>query len=309
MSPRAAGWRAALPRLRGAWVEQAPLAALTWFRTGGPAEVLFTPADAEDLAEALGGLPPDAPVTVIGLGSNLIVRDGGVPGVVVRLGKPFADIAVDGPVIVAGAAAPDVKVARAAADAALDGFTFLRGIPGSIGGALPTNAGAHGGDMAGVVVAVEAVDRRGTMRSFTTADMGFSYRHCGVEEDVIFTRVTLRGRPGDREAILAEMNAVTAAREASQPIRERTGGSTFANPPGTSAWKLVDQAGCRGLAIGDAQVSPMHTNFLINRGSATAADIEALGEEVRRRVRETSGIALRWEIRRIGIARGRPSPA
>ena len=297
----AAEWRAALPHLRGTWAEQAPLAAMTWFRTGGPAEVLFTPADAEDLATALAGLPPEVPVTVIGLGSNLIVRDGGVPGVVVRLGKAFADVAVDGTTIRAGAAVPDVKVARAAADAALDGFAFLRGIPGSIGGALPTNAGAHGGDMAGVVVDVEGVDRRGATHRFTKAAMGFFYRHCEIA-DVIFTRVTFQGRPGDRDVILAEMNAVTAAREASQPIRERTGGSTFANPPGTSAWKLVDQAGCRGLTIGDAQVSPMHTNFLVNRGSATAADIEALGEEVRRRVRDTSGVELRWEIRQIGVA-------
>ena len=298
---RAAAWRAALPHLRGTWAEQAPLAGLTWFRTGGPAEVLFTPADAEDLATALAVLPPEVPVTTMGLGSNLIVRDGGVPGVVVRLGKAFADVALDGATIRAGAAVPDVKVARAAADAALDGFAFLRGIPGCLGGALPTNAGAHGGDMAGVVVEVEGVDRRGAARRFPKAAMGFSYRHCEVE-NVIFTRVTLEGRPGDRAAILAEMNAVTAAREASQPIRERTGGSTFANPPETSAWKLVDQAGCRGLTVGDAQVSPMHTNFLIKRGAATSADIEALGEEVRRRVRETSGVELRWEIRRIGVA-------
>ena len=298
---RAAAWRAELPHLRGTWAEQAPLAAFTWFRTGGPAEVLFTPADAEDLAAALAGLPPEVPVTVIGLGSNLIVRDGGVPGVVLRLGKAFADVTLDGATIRAGAAVPDVKVARAAADAALDGFVFLRGIPGCLGGALPTNAGAHGGDMASVLVEVEGVDRSGTMRRFSKAAMGFSYRHCEIE-DVIFTRVTLQGRPGDRAAILAEMNAVTAVREASQPIRERTGGSTFANPPGTSAWKLVDQAGCRGLTVGDAQVSPMHTNFLINRGAATSADIEALGEEVRRRVRDTSGVELRWEIRRIGVA-------
>ena len=298
---RAAEWRAALQHLRGTWAEQAPLAPHTWFRTGGPAEALFTPADAEDLAAMLAGLPPDVPVTVFGLGSNLIVRDGGVPGVVVRLGKSFAGVAVDGTTIMAGAGVPDVKVARAAADAALDGFAFLRGIPGSIGGALPTNAGAHGGDMAGVVVEVEGVDRRGERRRFKSAEMGFSYRHCGVGPDVVFTRVTLRGRPGDRNAILSEMGAVTAAREASQPIRERTGGSTFANPPGHSAWKLVDAAGCRGLTIGGAQVSPMHTNFLINRGNATSADIETLGEEVRRRVRDASGVELRWEIRRVGV--------
>ncbi|MDX7952257.1 UDP-N-acetylmuramate dehydrogenase [Lichenihabitans sp. Uapishka_5] len=301
MRSRAAAWRAALPGLRGTWTEQAPLAPLTWFRTGGPAEVLFTPADAEDLSTILGALPPEVPVTTVGLGSNLIVRDGGVPGVVVRLGKAFSTIVVEGEAIRAGAGAADVKVARAAADAALDGFAFLRGIPGSIGGALPTNAGAHGGDMAGVVVEVEAIARGGELCRYSQAAMGFTYRHAAVVAGVIFTAVILRGRPGDRDAILAEMNAVTAAREASQPIRERTGGSTFANPPGHSAWKLVDAAGCRGLVIGDAQVSPMHTNFLINRGRATAADIEALGEEVRRRVLDTSGVELRWEIRRIGV--------
>jgi UDP-N-acetylmuramate dehydrogenase len=275
---------------------------LTWFRTGGPAEVLFTPADEEDLAYALAGLPADVPVTVIGLGSNLIVRDGGIPGVVVRLGKAFAEIAREDEVgIRAGAATPDVKVARAAADAAIDGLSFLRGIPGCLGGALPTNAGAHGGELKDVFVSGRGLERDGTVRRFDLDEMGFSYRRSTVSQDIVFTEITLAGRPGDREAILAEMNRVTAAREASQPIKERTGGSTFANPPGQSAWKLVDAAGCRGLTIGDAQVSPMHTNFLINRGGATSADIETLGEEVRRRVRETSGVELRWEIRRIGV--------
>ena len=298
---RAAIWRAELPTLRGPWIERAPLAALTWFRTGGSADVLFSPADTDDLATALSSLPPDVPVTVIGLGSNLIVRDGGVPGVVIRLGKAFAGLEVDGCRIRAGAGLPDVKLARAAADAAIDGFAFLRGIPGSLGGALPTNAGAHGGDMSGILTEARGIDRSGAARTFSNAAMGFAYRHCDAPPDIIFTSVICTGRPGDRDAIQAEMNKVTEAREASQPIRERTGGSTFANPPGGSAWKLVDEAGCRGLKFGDAQVSPMHTNFLINRGAATSADIEGLGEEVRRRVRDTSGIELHWEIRRIGV--------
>ena len=303
LSSPATTWRRNLPALRGSWVERAPLAPLTWFRTGGPAEVLFTPANEEDLGYALARLPPEVPVTVIGLGSNLIVRDGGVPGVVVRLGRAFAEIAPEGDLGVrSGAAAPDVKVARAAAERAIDGFTFLRGVPGCLGGALPTNAGAHGGDIAGIFVSARGVARDGSLRRFGLAEMRFSYRHSALPTDVIVTEVTLAGRPGDATAIQAEMNRVTAARESSQPIKERTGGSTFANPPGHSAWKLVDAAGCRGLAIGDAQVSPMHTNFLINRGQATSADVEALGEEVRRRVRGTSGVELRWEIRRIGVA-------
>lgn len=289
------------PHLRGSWVADAPLAPLTWFRTGGPAEVLFTPADEDDLAAMLAALPSEVPVTVIGLGSNLIVRDGGVPGVVVRLGKAFAEIEVEADCrIRAGAATPDVKIARAAADASIDGLSFLRGIPGSLGGALPTNAGAHGGAMADVFVTARGLGRDGVPIEFDRAQMGFAYRHCAAPAEVIFTQITLAGHPGESAAILAEMNRVTAAREASQPIRERTGGSTFANPPGHSAWKLIDEAGCRGLAVGGAQVSPMHTNFLINRGNATSADIESLGEEVRRRVRDSSGVELRWEIRRIG---------
>ena len=294
----------ALPsRLRGQLTPNAPLAAMTWFKTGGAAELLFTPADEEDLATALQAMPAEVPVTVIGAGSNLIVRDGGVPGVVIRLGKAFAAIEVgaDGH-IRAGAATPDVKVARAAAETAIDGLSFLRGIPGSLGGALPTNAGAHGGDIAGIFVAARGIDRSGALRSFDREAMGFAYRHCGLAEPIIFTQATLQGRPGDSAAILAEMNRVTEAREATQPIREKTGGSTFANPQGRSAWRLIDEAGCRGLTIGDAQVSPMHTNFLVNRGRATSAEIEALGEEVRRRVLASSGIELRWEIRRIGVA-------
>ncbi|MGV7029962.1 UDP-N-acetylmuramate dehydrogenase [Methylobacterium symbioticum] len=295
--------RAAAPALRGRLLANQPLADLTWFRVGGPAEVLFTPADEEDLGALLAALDPAVPVTVIGLGSNLIVRDGGVPGVVIRLGgRAFGSIAVDGDTLRVGTAVPDMRLAKAAAEAGLDGLAFFRGIPGSIGGALRMNAGAHGGETTDVLVEARGIDRRGQVRTFSHAEMGFTYRHSAAPEDVIFTSALFRGRPGERAAIEAEMERVTAAREAAQPIRERTGGSTFKNPEGGKAWQLIDAAGCRGLTLGGAQVSPMHCNFLINRADATAADIEALGEEVRRRVRETSGTALHWEIRRIGVA-------
>ncbi|MDR7040099.1 UDP-N-acetylmuramate dehydrogenase [Methylobacterium sp. BE186] len=295
--------RARAPQLRGRLLANQPLSDLTWFRVGGPAQVLFTPADEEDLAQLLAALDPDVPVTVIGLGSNLIVRDGGVPGVVVRLGgKAFGSVEIDGESLRAGTAVPDMRLAKAAAEAGLDGLAFFRGIPGSVGGALRMNAGAHGGETTDVLVEARGVDRRGALRTFTHAEMGFAYRHSSAPDDVIFTSALFRGRPGDRTAIEAEMERVTAAREAAQPIRERTGGSTFKNPPGGKAWQLVDAAGCRGLTIGGAQVSEMHCNFLINRGGASAADIEGLGEEVRRRVRETAGIELHWEIKRIGIA-------
>jgi UDP-N-acetylmuramate dehydrogenase len=247
-------------------------------------------------------LPTTVPVTVIGLGSNLIVRDGGVEGVVIRLGgRPFnaIDVMADSR-IAAGAAAPDPFVAKAAAAAGVDGLAFLRGVPGSIGGALRMNAGAHGGEIKDVMIEARGIDRAGKMRIFSKADMGFSYRRSSAPDDVIFTRATLLGRPGDPDAILAEMERITRAREASQPIREKTGGSTFKNPPGAKAWELIDRAGCRGLVVGDAEVSVLHCNFLINRGHATATDLEALGEEVRRRVLETSGVTLEWEIKRIG---------
>jgi len=294
--------RGVMPALRGRLSANEPLAPLTWFRVGGAAQLFFVPADENDLAYFLARLPREIPVTVIGLGSNLIVRDGGVPGVVVRLSaKGFGEIVVEEDArIRAGAALPDVKLARAAAEAGIDGLAFFRGIPGAIGGALRMNAGAHRGETKDVLVEARGVDRGGNLRVFSNADMGYSYRHCGAPHDVIFTGATFQGRPGDPAQILAEMERITAAREASQPIREKTGGSTFANPPGEKAWKLIDAAGCRGLAVGDAQVSEMHCNFLINRGKATAADIENLGEEVRRRVRETSGVELHWEIKRIG---------
>ncbi len=299
--------RALAPKLRGRLSANAPLAETTWFRVGGPAQALFSPADDEDLAYLLSALSPDIPVIAIGLGSNLIVRDGGVEGVVVRLGgRAFNKIKVaDGCRVVAGAAAPDQFVATAAAAAGVDGLAFLRGVPGSIGGALRMNAGAHGGEIKDVLVEARGVDRSGSRRVLSNAEMGFSYRHSSVADGVIFTGAVLQGRAGDPAAIEAEMERITRAREASQPIREKTGGSTFKNPPGAKAWELIDKAGCRGLTVGDAEVSPMHCNFLINRGKATAAELEELGEKVRRRVRETSGVELEWEIKRIGVASAR----
>ncbi len=293
--------RARLPDLRGRLTANAPLAPLIWFRAGGPAQVLLEPADADDLAYALPLLPPDLPLCVIGLGSNLIVRDGGVPGVVVRLGKGFAQIAVEGPRIRAGAGAADVKVARVAADAGLRGLSFLRGIPGAVGGALRMNGGAYGGEVKDALVSCRAVGRDGRIHEITTDGMGFTYRHCAVPDELIFTEALFEGTPGDPVDIAAEMARITAAREATQPVKSRTGGSTFKNPEGGKAWQLVDAAGCRGLVMGRAQVSELHTNFLINLGGATAAEIEGLGEEVRRRVRETSGVELQWEIKRIGL--------
>ena len=295
--------KAQMPRLRGRLIANQPLAELTWFRVGGPAQALFMPEDEQDLSYFLAHLPPEIPVTVIGLGSNLIVRDGGVPGVVIRLGRRFSDITVEeGSRIRAGAAVPDVKVARAAQEAAIAGLSFLRGIPGAIGGALRMNGGAYGSETKDVLVAARSVDRDGRIRSFTLAEMQYTYRHCGVPEDVIFTQALFQGTPGDPAVIGAEMDQITESREATQPIRSRTGGSTFKNPPGRKAWQLIEAAGCRGLTVGAAQVSELHCNFLINQGGASAADIETLGEMVRSRVRETSGVDLEWEIERIGVA-------
>ncbi len=292
-----------IPGLRGALQADAPLAPLSWFRTGGPADWLFTPADEDDLALFLAACPVEIPLVVVGLGSNLLVRDGGVRGVVVRLGRGLSRIAVEGLRVTAGAGAADVKVARAAAEAGIDGLAFLRGIPGTIGGALRMNGGAYGGETADVLVAARALDRRGRAQVLDREGMGFAYRHCGAPEDLIFTEAVFEGRPGEPDAILAAMAAITESRSATQPVNTRTGGSTFRNPPGRKAWLLVDEAGCRGLRIGDAGVSELHCNFLVNHGAASAAEIEALGEEVRRRVRETSGVALDWEIRRIGDPR------
>jgi len=293
--------KAALPQLRGRLLANQPLADLTWFRVGGPAQILFVPEDEADLAYGLANLPPDIPVTVIGLGSNLIVRDGGVEGVVIRLGRGFGETAVEaGARLRAGAAVPDVRVAKAAQEAGIAGLAFLRGIPGAMGGALRMNGGAYGGEIKDILIEARGVDRSGKVRVLANADMHYSYRHCDAPEDLIFTAALLQGRPGDPQAIAAEMDKITESREATQPIKSRTGGSTFKNPPGRKAWQLIDAARCRGLVIGDAQVSEMHCNFLINRGQATATDIEALGEEVRRRVRATSGVELEWEIKRIG---------
>jgi UDP-N-acetylmuramate dehydrogenase len=295
-----------LSKLRGRLAPNQPLAPFTWFRVGGLAEALFSPADEEDLAYFLANLPSEIPVTTIGLGSNLIVRDGGVLGVVIRLGgRAFGEVKAEaGHRLRAGAAVPDMKLARAAAETGIDALAFYRGIPGAVGGALRMNAGAHGGETKEVLVEARGVDRRGNLRTFSNAEMGYTYRHSDVPEDVIFTQALFQGRAGEPVEILAEMERITAAREASQPIREKTGGSTFKNPSGHKAWQLIDQAGCRGLVRGDAQVSEMHCNFLINRGGASAADIENLGEEVRRRVRETSGVELEWEIKRIGVEAG-----
>jgi UDP-N-acetylmuramate dehydrogenase len=278
------------------------LAELTWFRVGGPAQVLFMPEDEDDLAYFFAHLPQEFPVTAVGLGSNLIVRDGGVAGVVIRLGRGFSEITVEGINVRAGAAVPDVKVARAAQESGLSGLSFLRGIPGSIGGALRMNGGAYGREVKDALVEARAVDRSGKIHRLSNADMGFSYRHCGVPEDYVFTQALFGAERGDPAVIAAEMDKITEAREATQPIKSRTGGSTFKNPPGQKAWQLIDAAGCRGLRIGDAQVSELHCNFLINLGKATAAEIETLGETVRQRVKEHSGVALEWEIKRIGIA-------
>ncbi len=292
-----------MPQLRGQLLANQSLAELTWFRVGGPAQVLFMPEDEADLSYFLVHLPADIPAIVIGLGSNLIVRDGGVPGVVIRLGRGFNEIAVEeGARIRAGAAVPDVKVARAAQEAGIAGLAFLRGIPGGIGGVLRMNGGAYGRETKDALLAARAVDRQGRVHVLTNRDMHYTYRHCGAPEDFIFTQATFQGTPGDRAAIAAEMDKITESREATQPIKSRTGGSTFKNPPGHKAWQLIDAAGCRGLKIGGAQVSEMHCNFLINLGGATAADIETLGETVRQRVKEISGIDLEWEIKRIGVA-------
>jgi UDP-N-acetylmuramate dehydrogenase len=288
-----------LPKPRGRLTANAPLGAQTWFRTGGPAEVLFRPADATDLSQFLRALPADVPVTVLGVGSNLLVRDGGIRGVAIRLMRGFTAIAVEGNEVVAGAGALDLNVALTARDHALAGLEFLSGIPGTIGGAFPTNAGAYGSELAEVLVSAEIVDRAGTIRMVTPSELGLSYRHSTAPADWIFTSARLRGVPGDQLAIARRIAEIEAARAETQP-RSRTGGSTFANPPNLKAWELIDRSGCRGLRIGDAQVSEKHCNFLINLGAATAADIESLGEEVRSRVYKRSDVLLEWEIRRIG---------
>ena len=293
--------KANMPSLRGRLLANQSLAELTWFRVGGPAQVLFMPEDEADLSYFLANLSGEIAVTIIGLGSNLIVRDGGVPGVTIRLGRGFGEVAIEGLDIRAGAAVPDVKVARAAQEAGIAGLSFMRGIPGGVGGALRMNGGAYGGETKDALVEARAVDRAGRIHVLSNADMGYTYRHCGVPAHYIFTPALYRGRRGDPAIIAAEMDKITESREATQPIKSRTGGSTFKNPPGLKAWQLIDAAGCRGLKVGNAQVSEMHCNFLINLGDVVAADIETLGETVRRRVKEASGVDLEWEIERIGV--------
>jgi len=323
-----------LPAVRGRLTADAPLHRIAWFRVGGPAEVLFEPADADDLAGLLAARPAEVPVTVIGAASNLLIRDGGVPGIVIRLGRGFAAIEVAGERVTAGAGAMAINVARRAAAAGLTGLEFLSGIPGSIGGALRMNAGAYGSEVADTLIDATALDRWGQTRPATAAEMGFSYRASGAPDDWIFVAARFRAGPGEAPEIATRMAEIRDAREDSQPIRSRTGGSTFKNPAGKNpagknpagknpagknpagknpagknpdnaaggkAWQLIDAAGCRGLTRGGARVSDLHCNFLINRGDATAADLEGLGEEVRRRVKETSGVTLDWEIRRLGV--------
>lgn len=300
-----------LPRVRGRYEEDVVLAKFTWFRAGGPAEVVFHPADEDDLVHFLTSRPAGVPVTVIGVCSNLLIRDGGLEGVVVRLGKPFMGIGIDGAEVRAGAAALDINVARACADAGVAGFEFLIGVPGTIGGALRMNAGAYDRELSDVVLGARAVSIEGEIQELDGAALGFSYRHCGAPEGLIFLSARMRGEPGDPQAIQARLEEIRKARENTQPIRTRTGGSTFTNPGGVlKAWQLIEQAGCRGLVRGGAQVSEQHCNFLVNTGNATAADIEALGEEVRRRVAAETGVTLEWEIRRIGRPLpGGPRPA
>lgn len=289
-----------LPPVRGRISENAPLAPITWFRVGGPAEIMFRPADVDDLAEFLRRKPADVPVTVIGVASNLLVRDGGIAGVVVRLGRGFVEIVTERNEVRAGAGALDVNVALTCQDAGIAGLEFMSGIPGTVGGGLRMNAGAFGREFKDVLRTTEALDPAGRRWTLATDALHLSYRHCALPEDWIFIAATFAGMRGDPAAITARMGEIRAAREASQPIRARTGGSTFANPPGQKAWELIDRAGCRGLERGGAMVSEKHANFLINTGTATAAELEGLGEEVRRRVHETSGVSLEWEIRRIG---------
>jgi UDP-N-acetylmuramate dehydrogenase len=295
--------KAAMPELRGRLLANESLAPLTWFRVGGPAQVLFTPADEDDLAYFLARLPNEISVIVVGVGSNLIVRDGGVLGVVIRLSpRGFGNAEASGDIISVGTAVLDKRVAEVAAAANLSGLEFFFGIPGTIGGALRMNAGANGSETKDVLIDAVGIDRAGNKRAFANADMKFVYRASGIDPSIIFTSARFRGTPAAIEAIRARMNEVQTHRETAQPIRDKTGGSTFKNPPGNSAWKLIDAAGCRGLRVGGAQVSEMHCNFLINTGNATGHDIETLGETVRALVKETSGIELQWEIKRIGIS-------
>ncbi|HEY3778844.1 MAG TPA: UDP-N-acetylmuramate dehydrogenase [Rhizomicrobium sp.] len=293
--------RDAMPPVRGTIEEHAPLREFVWFRAGGPAQLLFRPADADDLADFLAQKPASLPVMPIGVGSNLLVRDGGVRGVVVRLPSSFGRCAIEEDRVRVGAAALDANVSRAAASAGLGGLEFLRGIPGTIGGALRMNAGCYGREIRDVFVEATAIDGRGRRVVLGPRDVSFSYRHSSAPDDLVFIEAVLQGRPDTPEAVRARMEELVAQREATQPVRAKTGGSTFKNPLGRKAWQLIDEAGCRGLMRGEAQVSPMHCNFLINTGNARAADLEDLGEEVRARVRDRFGVQLEWEIKRVGV--------
>jgi UDP-N-acetylmuramate dehydrogenase len=294
---------ATLPKVRGRLTRDAPLAPLVWFKSGGNAEWLFEPADEDDLVNFLRELDPKMPVMALGLGSNLIVRDGGVPGVVVRLGKAFAKVEkVDDTTVRCGGGASGILVSSTARDAGIAGLEFLRGIPGTVGGFIRMNGGAYGREVKDVLASARVVIRDGTAEEWPLQKLGYTYRHSDLPDGAVVVEATLRGVPGDRDAIAAEMDAIARAREESQPLRSRTGGSTFKNPPGHKAWALIDAAGCRGLTVGDAQVSEKHCNFLLNLGSASSADIEALGEEVRKRVQAKSNILLEWEIQRVGKA-------
>ncbi|MBO9669635.1 MAG: UDP-N-acetylmuramate dehydrogenase [Sphingobium sp.] len=290
-----------MPAVRGKLTANAPLAPLVWFKSGGTADWLFEPADVEDLSEFLAALDASVPVMALGLGSNLIVRDGGVPGIVVRLGKAFSKVErIDTTTLRCGGGASGILVSSTARDAGIAGLEFLRSIPGTVGGFVRMNGGAYGRETCDILVECDIVLRSGERRTLPVATLGYTYRHSALPEGAVVVSATFRGHEGDPAAIQAEMDRISAAREESQPLRSKTGGSTFKNPEGEKAWQLVDRAGCRGLVLGGAQVSEKHTNFLINMGEATSADIEALGEEVRRRVKADSGISLEWEIQRVG---------
>lgn len=293
-----------LPKVRGRLTADAPLAQVTWLRVGGPAEVMFRPADIDDLSAFLAAKPADVPVTVIGVASNLLVRDGGIKGVVIRLGRGFVEVETKGDIVTAGSGALDFNVALTARDAGIAGLEFLSGIPGTVGGGLRMNAGAYGSEFKDVLESATALDAKGQRHDLSLADLHLTYRHSGVPEDWIFVAARFKGAAGDKLAIARRMTEIQEAREQSQPIRAKTGGSTFANPPGHKAWQLVDQAGCRGIRRGGAMISDKHANFLINTGDATAADIEGLGEEVRARVLAKTGITLQWEIKRVGVSTG-----
>jgi len=291
----------ATPDLRGRLQRGAALGPTTWFRVGGPAEFLVKPADVDDLRQFLSRLPPEIPVTIIGAGSNLIIRDGGIPGAVIKLARGFNDIIVEPNAIIAGAAALDVTLAEHAAAAARSGLEFLSGIPGTVGGAVAMNAGAYGGDVAHVLDWAEIITRSGELLRLPANDLGLGYRRSNIPPGAVVVRARFFAPAGDAKLIATRMQEIKTSRESTQPVRARTGGSTFANPPDMKAWELIDAAGCRGLRNGGAEISQLHCNFMINTGDATASDLEGLGEEVRRRVAASSGIDLHWEIKRIGV--------